>query len=670
MRPREGLDDAEDTPQPSPARSNARDRPASTVEQASRAAAATGQNYAVAEPSQADVRLRPSAAHSIHTDIQQEVIKPEPPSSSLDEPQPRQQLNGVDGLQENTESEDAELDGKPPTQQQSKADHRRSQSLGTSSELGQEVAASRQAKFQSQYPIIGKREDFYQFLKDFRESATQVNQKKPSFWPTIQGRTFELWDLWTAVQRQKAEPAERDWQQISEEVGYDWIQRPGVPDQLLQFYEEHLSDFEQLMLRYGTADSDDGEEEEGEEDEEEDESRAETPQPPLQRLSALPNVLSDGQFNSSPPKQPSLKRPRESAIPDLAYPEANSRKRPRVDRDGEIPSTPDEKNGTLHLRPPISAGVSPNDRGRHALPKSSQFLQNKGKGKQVEVDDEEMDDGPSKPPAQLIPGRPALEPETQDFRFETQIMDDLQDEESQPEITPSQQLQADIDAEKRRQQLNNASPTPRRKFVKSPFLVDEENEVDEVVVPKPRYGKGPNPLLPQSGLQGSKRRSLPASFAKRMEASASARKSISGRSSASTHLLSPAQQRTMSPAPAQPTPRIRSKAEELADVVDYWMSLGYSHDHARRSLEATTWEPGLAGRIMQMLKEGQPIPNNWEGVWTARDDEHLKLIESAEPPIDEKEAKKRRKAADRLNNKHGEERMQLRRKWLVAKAGL
>lgn len=105
-------------------------------------------------------------------------------------------------------------------------------------------------------------------------------------------------------------------------------------------------------------------------------------------------------------------------------------------------------------------------------------------------------------------------------------------------------------------------------------------------------------------------------------------------------------------------------------MVEYWQSLGYSHDVARRSLEATTWEPGLAGRIMQYLKDGNPMPTNWEGVWSPRDDESLRLINSANPPNDEQEARKRRKAAARLKNKHGDDRIELRKKWLVVKAEL
>jgi hypothetical protein len=108
----------------------------------------------------------------------------------------------------------------------------------------------------------------------------------------------------------------------------------------------------------------------------------------------------------------------------------------------------------------------------------------------------------------------------------------------------------------------------------------------------------------------------------------------------------------------------------LDEIVEYWMSLGYSHDVARRSLEATTWEPGLAGRIMQILKNGEHIPTNWEGVWSQRDDEGLALVDSIEPPTGDKEARKRARAEARLMNKHGEERMTLRRKWLVTKAEL
>lgn len=605
LRPLEANGDGENTPQSSPTRSNSQQK----------------------SPAQ---------------DSQHKEVKIELQASSPGHPQPLQRGRNTSVESHGSESEDNRNEANPKSLQQPGANRIQSQSPSHSSESDHAVMPSTEAISQSQGFIIGKREDFYEYLRDFRASETQTVDEELNTRPKIQGRHFELWDLWVAVQSQKVEAAERDWLRIAEDIGYNWTKLPTAPEQIMQFYDSYLGEFERLMLRYGGSESEDHAEE--------DDPIIETPQPLLVRLPASRNVASDGRFDSSPPKQPSLKRPHRSALSsDIGYPDA-SRKRSRLDPNSEIPSTPDDKNGTLHLRRPVSAGASPSDLQRLVLPKSSQLVRNNVKGKQVEVNSKEMQEEI---------------PETQESHIETQVLTGFP-EDTQNDVTPSQQLRSDIDAEERRQTLNRVSPTPRRKVVKSPFLLDEDD--GEVLVPQPRYGQGPNSLLSQPKLQVPRRRSPPASLLKAAKDLTPLRQHVGKATPVPTSAHSTQQQRPVER--LQPSSKPRSKAEELAEIVEYWMSLGYSQDIARRSLEATTWEPGLAGRIMQMLRDGQSIPANWEGVWTARDDEGLRLIDVVATPIDEKEARKRRKAADRLKDKHGEERMSLRRKWLTVKAEL
>lgn len=504
--------------------------------------------------------------------------------------------------------------------------------------------------------LVESKETFYTFLGGYLESETQVDT--PAYWPTICGQTFELWSLWKAVMAQKVEPAERDWQQISEELGFDWIQLPNAPDEVRECYEKTLSGFETELLNYRLDEDDEPEE------------PVDSPRP------GTMVGFSDGRFNSSPPKQPSLKRSYEVALDsDHVYPDV-ARKRSRVDRDSEIPSTPDVENGASRLRHPVSAGVSPSDNRLSRLPMSSRSPGKSRGARQMEPEDEEMRDQVSDLPAMANVRRVATEPETQDFRFDTQVQEEggLQEEVQDEEVTPSQQLHSEIIQEAQRRHFQEpGTPTPKRN-AKSPFLADDNEDEPNTITPKPQYGKGPNPLLSHPELLHAKPRPVGVPYRGTPKPSAQARPSsselarLSNRGSASPrHGRSPTPQARAAPSPA---PQPQTEAERLGEVVEYWMSLGYSRETARRSLEATTWEPGLAGRLMQMLKNGEAIPTNWEGVWTSRDDENLALVDSAVPPKDDKEARKRARAEDKLMNKHGQERIALRRKWLATKAGL
>ncbi|KAI0120637.1 TRF2-interacting telomeric protein/Rap1 C terminal domain-containing protein [Xylariales sp. AK1849] len=572
--------------------------------------------------------------------------------------------------QEHLNPDPAEVEAKGP--QPDADDCNREKNRETSPSTQRRIAVPSSPAIYSESPVHETRELLYRDLRAFLNEESQM-EIQLDLRPTIQGRTFELWDLWQAVLAQKAEPAERDWQLITETLGYNWIELPNAPDEIREWYENHLAWFEENLMRFEAEDLT---------EENEDEDREGTPKVdgPANGAHKVRGRVPEP-YNSSPPAQPSRKRTFHPAISsDNVYPD--SRKRPKLSRDSEIPSTPDTRNGTSHLRHPVSAAVSPVDRRRSSLPKSSRTASEKGKGKQVAIDDFERED--QVPELPLLPSsrRAAVEPETQDFRFDTQtqgIMFDDEDplEEFQNDITPSQQLHSEFDARSvdhpfsaprrvvSQQQLDaQTTPTPKR-HVKSPFLMDNDDDDAEQPTPKARYGKGPNPLLANPQMLDIKRRSMPALLA-RSPQPATERKSMPGPSQPMAQLLSPPHKASTLSAPS-PSPAL-SRAERLSEAVEYWMSLGYSHHIARRCLEATTWEPGLAGRVMQVLKNGGSMPTNWEGVWTTRDDEGLMLVNSVEVVLSDKETKKRKKTFDRLVNKHGEGRMAMRRKWLATKA--
>lgn len=364
-------------------------------------------------------------------------------------------------------------------------------------------------------------------------------------WPTIRGRTFDLFDLWKAATSQPVDPAERDWEVVAEKLGFDWVQLDGVEHELAHYFEEHLGVFEAEMVDYDDGSESTEEDENGDESVEEDESFA-TPEPEVPGEQSGRDVVDEGAlgpsrqpFNSSPPKLSSLKRTQGAA--SLAYPEAEPKRR-RVDRSTEIPSmpdhkngttslaypmeprrrrfdrsteissTPDHKNGTAHLRKSsVSAAVSPSDRKFSTLPRSSRSPAATRR--------------PMGSPLVPEARKAVAEPETQDFHYDAQTQNvvpyshpsaaDRSKGQPEADITAAQQRTLESEGlvevissprtfKKARGAAHN-SPL-RRQLAQDPFLDSPDNQP----TPKPQFGKGRNPLLPpRVPTATNKRRSLP-----------------------------------------------------------------------------------------------------------------------------------------------------------------
>lgn len=426
-----------------------------------------------------------------------------------------------------------------------------------------------------------------QFNEDYQAYRLSTDSQV-QWWPTIRGITFELWQLWQAVRSQKVEPEERDWQQISEALGFNWVEDETIPDEVRQCFETHLGEFEVVLMEFE------------ERSEDEDETQA--------------NAILEAPLPSSSPTLPPPKRSHATALgPDHLH-LGSSPKRPRHNRDDEVPSTPDEKNGTSHLR-------------RQTMPPrvGSPSL---GSHENVNVT-----------PSRKL----AAEADAQGFGFQSEVDEQL---ESQVNITPSQQLRSEFDA--RSPAEIAVTPTPSR-TARDPFIEEEDEPEDNT----PRASTIASAKL--------KRRSLPQSFTQTQSPRASG---------------SPAsrpQQQDPSPTPADQDqdpsakPQLKTRApakESLEDIVDFYMSLGYSQNVVVRSLDATTWVPGLASQLMEMLKRGESLPTNWRGVWTQKDDETLRAISTEDQPQNAKEKRKRDRQMEKLEKKHTREGMDTRAKFL------
>ncbi|RYP75796.1 hypothetical protein DL769_003752 [Monosporascus sp. CRB-8-3] len=455
-----------------------------------------------------------------------------------------------------------------------------------------------------------------QFNLDYQAYA-DASELQPHWWPTIKGKSFELWDLWRAVATQKLDPEERDWQQISEALGFNWVDDVSIPDEVRRCYEMHLADFEAALMDFDNNSDAEGE------------------------TQSQDKTISAPPMPSSPPAPQSTKRSFATALgSDHPYPNSPPRKRARYGRDSEIPSTPDEKNGASYLRRhTIHAAIADH-------PRSPTARSTRGN---MDVD--------------LPSQRPVVEPETQDFRFDpdtqavvfgSQVNDEV---ESQDSITPSQQLLLESDA---RSEEIAGTPTPVRR-VSGPSLQESDHPADST----PRApGVQPNNAPPVgSDVAKPTRRSLPKSWVQHPSPIADRTAQLQPRQQVQSS--QPTARDPSLPAQPQPTPQVPVK-ESREDIIDFYMSLGYAHDIVVRALDATTWVPGLASQIMEMLKKGESIPSNWRGVWTQKDDEMLTAVYADSEPQDAKEKRKREKQRLKLERKHTRNCMDMRVKFLDA----
>ncbi|KAJ2993323.1 hypothetical protein NUW58_g1878 [Xylaria curta] len=468
----------------------------------------------------------------------------------------------------------------------------------------------------SESPITTQ-EQFYRDYNTYLEIVDATDRRTP----TVRGKTIALWDLWQSVRSKKVEVGELDWQQIAEDLGFDWVSNESVPEELHRCYEEHLAPFADAMMSFNDSSDEEGSIE--------DNADTETERP-------LP---------SSPPALPSLKRPRAALSPIYQHVLQSSPKRRRLDRDREIPSTPEHPKGTPHLRSrnhnqmPASSPLG-NSSVAESTPRPGTRLRAKN------WEDGEIRDKVASLSAQSLGQKRRLEPETQDFTFDrdTQVNTHNEspsnsDSDSQKATKSSRQLLLEDAA--------STTPTPHRR-VRVPFQLDDSD--DEHVSRNDRSTGSVRVPLPTQRVQ--QKRQLPRTWASKSPTRTEPTTSPGGQPSSATVPETEPQQR---PARLKETPE---------DIIDHFGSLGYTRDIVLRSLRATSWIIGNAGQVMEMLKQGEPLPPRTTGVWTPRDDDSLALVFS-KAPSGAKEEKKRAKEMRRLQAKHGVEQIDLRRRYLL-----
>ncbi|KAI1178351.1 hypothetical protein F4777DRAFT_114684 [Nemania sp. FL0916] len=449
-------------------------------------------------------------------------------------------------------------------------------------------------------------EQFYRDYNTFLESTEITSRPIPS----VQGKAIALWDLWQLVRSKKVEISELDWQQVAEDLGFNWRSMKSVPKDIQHCYEEHLAPFAEAMMNFNDSDEDD------------------------ELIDDNPGADTDGPLPSSPPLLPSLKR--SYAAASLGERHISPREWPKR-----------RKTDRIHE---MSSPISLHDSDR--TPRASPRTQAPRSSNLRAVD--EMGDTLSSLPLSPPKRRGQLEPETQDFVFDTNTQLPVydqnlvqSDDESQNQITPSQQLHRESDAvSSPLRDKTPITPTPHRRTQVPDEIEDSEGEG----IQRGRKSSRSASAL-HSAQQARRTRTLPW-ISETPDAAGSTVVRGTQPSSATV------------PETERPTQSARPK-DTPEDVIDHFISLGYGKDIVLRSLKATSWIIGNAGQVMEMLKQGEPLPQRTTGVWTQRDDDSLAAVFSEQPARDEKEEKKRAKDMRRLEAKHGAEQIALRKRYLL-----
>ncbi|KAF7888791.1 hypothetical protein EAF00_009091 [Botryotinia globosa] len=100
---------------------------------------------------------------------------------------------------------------------------------------------------------------------------------------------------------------------------------------------------------------------------------------------------------------------------------------------------------------------------------------------------------------------------------------------------------------------------------------------------------------------------------------------------------------------------VEAEAEtDSQDIVDIelakYIALGYSEDIIYEALKASTYDFDIASPVMNQLQMGHGVPGDLAGVWTQRDDDALE--------------RRKGKEYERVREKHGDERIHARIKFL------
>ncbi|KAI3394441.1 hypothetical protein diail_2691, partial [Diaporthe ilicicola] len=562
---------------------------------------------------------------------------------------------------------------------------------------------------------LSSRDQFYDDLQVYLEvSGAEIERQ-----PIIDGRQVELWDLFSVVTQQDCAVEDRDWKKVARRLGFDWTGLSRCAEDLREYYNHNLADFEEAIGSYDNQDDTARDESEPVPHDDEDQMLPATSDAVTAPKDPSPAPLSPPNRSSS--SAAGLKRSfQQSNDPqsELGYPSDGPSKRQRRDRGKAIPPTPEHQlrstggSSSRALTQDFSSPVKP--RGAAAVPSGVYSAEDAEDFLDNGINDiQGTDDLPALAPPKK---KPFLEPETQDFGFVMGNDNDVRPsiessdighmtDEDEDDNTPSQQLQSEFDAIS-----SPARPIPNRANVtaapKRPPFVE----------PRPRSLRGPAEKTHTSvsatpatngparaaayhsipSLNATKRL-LPQQYQKQPAAQSpkpngiaapqlQSRSPVVARPATVNPADKPASidsvvRRPGQPVLSTPTRAVRSSArasapvpnpvrgrdkahipdfgEEYVDAqFEHFRALGYEDVHIGRALEAASFQRGPMTVALQSLHSGKGIPRDAPGVWTDDDDEKLRKV---------RDYNRRKGAKDSGKDSREEARVEVYREFLLRK---
>ncbi|KAF4423192.1 hypothetical protein FACUT_10537 [Fusarium acutatum] len=427
----------------------------------------------------------------------------------------------------------------------------------------------------------------------------------------INGKKIELFDLMLATRDAPVSQDSQltDWHRVAENLGFVEPDQHTV-NELHLCYEENLVDFLDTMESFEVNS-------EGQDPESQGQAPDIDPSQDIDFEDGQERGLLQSQVPSSPPVAASgLKRT--AGEPPFASPERFKKR--RYSKDIEIPSTPDAEDALKLQR---AQETSPG-----AL-RTSQWLGYIGESEA----------------SQHLPPLPPMQEESQDLGTRPAFRQDTRHQSvdvSLPNDTALDTTPIPLRLTKHRQQ--NSSRERQRESHAQPMRRRHDSSFTEQIAPRRAISSAkPNPQ-PSSR---TARRSLPASFNSSRAIPKTSQRQSSG----------------------------KSNSREIQNWINRYEAMGYPRQFVVEALKRTTLTPGKSALlVMKHLSEGRDVPSHHEGIWTDRDDADLDFASSVDfrrsPADDSEELQQERaqRAHNRLVNKHGFQRFNLRKAFLEAQA--
>ncbi|RFU81688.1 transcription factor rap1 [Trichoderma arundinaceum] len=524
-----------------------------------------------------------------------------------------------------------------------------------------------------------------QFLSDLQDYC-EANDKGLDVLCVIGDNEVDLWELFQAVSAQSLPPEELDWKQVAEDVGLGWVQNKEVIAALLESsYKRYLAEFVEAMMSFEEHEADTDEDlEEGDETILEGGETATEPTTP--RASQRSGIASS--ISNESGKARSRKR-----LPDTRpLTPAKLGKRRRTVH-AEIPVTPENKGrATRRLSAPASApGNLQHARSREQTETEDPRQKTPWRDRQRESPEESAEE-PAEEPAE-------------------ELVEELAEEPA--DMTPSQQLRSETESVASPEAIEPGTPTLYYSPTAASRYHWNDRHLDTI---QEEESPASTPTRPRS-----KKRALPASFQRSGAAQLLERRERRRlQEEDRRRLLQRRQQerqqqwleqqrqeeRLREEQQRQEEQRERQQdqgtdqqqrqrwwQEEADSEIDeevsernqqefqswtaHYREEGYSEEMILEAMRRTTMTPGILMEVvLQSLQNGEGIPAYDEGIWTDRDDAHLRYIArigNLELTLEDSANLRRRKEKaqkmlDRLLYKHTEPRVKLRRKFLRALA--